>query len=505
MLTSQLFIKHPYTIGIISSLLISILLINLNPLFNTDAVLYLRAAEAFNIGGLDAAIELYPRPFYSMLIGLIQQVSGCTIINAAYWLNTLLFTILISAFVATAGIFTDKKNIYLIAILTIIPFAGINEYRHYIIRDVGYWAFALVAISCFFRHYLNLRISFFFGWVAATVIATLFRPEAIILLLLPLCRLVDIGNTNQQLKRYYSQILGGGLCLLLIIVAADLTLQTHIYTGIIEVINRELQTFHEIQSERFIETSNRVANQILNRFSAEYAQPVLMTGLLYIFFAKLFGLLGPVYLVATGIAIFLARRLTIIPRTILFPYLFSIILVTLPVLTFLANRQFLQARYTMLIALTLILIIPALLNILHEKYHSHFCNVWKKLGLVILLLYVFIDSLVSFGHSKNYMLEGISWLQTNASKNDSIYSNNAQLVYLSGLKTNWKDSREFQYSGVINPASRYSFWAVKINRKNQALQSVMQHKSKQLTKVASFANERGDKLVIYQPKVVRKH
>ncbi len=505
MLTSQLFIKHPYTIGIISSLLISILLINLNPFFNPDAVLYLRAAEAFNIGGLDAAIELYPRPFYSILIGFIQQISGCNIINAAYWLNTALLTLLISAFVATAGIFTDKKHVYLIAVCIIIPFAEINEYRHLIIRDFGCWAFSLIAINCFLRHYLNLRIKFLFGWVAATIVASLFRPEAIILLLLPLCRVADLSNPNQLLKRYYSQILGVGLCLLLIILAADLTLQTHIYTGILEVINRELQTFHEVQSERFIETSNHFAEQILNRYSAEYAQPVLMTGLLYIFFAKLFGLLGPIYLVAIFMAILLTRKLQIIPRNILYPYLFSLILLTLPVLTFLANRQFLQARYTMLIALMLLLILPAMLNILYEKHPNYFCNVWKKLGLIILLLYVFIDSLVSFGHSKNYMLEGINWLQANASKNDSIYSNNAQLAYLSGLNTDWKDSREFQYSGVITSTSRYSFWAVKINRKNQALQAVMQHKLKHLTKVASFANERGDKLVIYKPKVVIEH
>ncbi len=502
---SQLLIKHPYVTGIVGSLLISVFLINSNPLFNTDGVLYLRAAQAFTTGGIDAAIELYPRPFYSILIGLIHQASGLNLIHAAYLLNTLLLAGLVCAFISLAGLFSDKERIHLLAALTIIIFAGLNEHRHYIIRDFGYWAFSLAAIGCFLRHYLNLQVSFFIGWLGCTSIAALFRPEASILLLLPLCRLADLSFTDKQLGRYYSQVMMVAIILPLLLWVIDLVLQANLYVSLLDTINGELQSFRQAQPGSFAEAADRFAGQVLNRFSERYAQPALMMALMYIFFAKFFELLGLAYLIAIGTALFLSRRYQLIPRNILLPYLFAVILLTLPVLDFLANSQFLQARYTMLIVLVCMLMIPSMLDVLYEKYRNRFASGWQKWGLVLLMLYTFFDGLVSFGHSKRYLLEGVDWLQSNASAGASLYSNNAQIAYMSGLEVNWKDSRDFQYAGFVTSVNDYDYWAVKINKNDRLLQFFMRQRVTQLEKLVQFSNGRGDQLVIYKTRSVTEH
>ncbi len=121
------------------------------------------------------------------------------------------------------------------------------------------------------------------------------------------------------------------------------------------------------------------------------------------------------------------------------------------------------------------------------------------------MLYTFFDGLVSFGHSKRYLLEVVDWLQASASAGAILYSNNAQIAYMSGLEVNWKDSRDFQYAGFVTSVNDYDYWAVKINKNDRLLQFLMRQRANQLEKLAQFSNGRGDQLVIYKTRSVTEH
>ena len=71
-------------IGVVVSLLYSALRVWLDPLFNPDGVFYLVAAEAWIENGIGAALEIYWRPFYSILIGAFALLSGLSTVASAH-------------------------------------------------------------------------------------------------------------------------------------------------------------------------------------------------------------------------------------------------------------------------------------------------------------------------------------------------------------------------------------------------------------------------------------
>jgi len=499
---SQRLVDHPFVVGVVFSLLLSTLLTSLNPLFNNDGVLYLRAAEAFSSKGIDAAVQLYPRPFYSVLIGFVHQLTGLDFILSAHLLNTVLLAGLVCSFTMVAGEFSEKKRIYLLAVLTLITFAGLNQYRHYIIRDFGYWTFSLAAIGCFLKHYRNLNWLFFAGWISCTALATLFRPEAVVLFLLPLCRLLDYRLPERCLMIYYRQVITVAIFVLALMWIVGGALSVNLYQELFNAVSSELEFFGHVQGGRFAEATKLFGEQVLNRFSDEYARPALAAGLGYIFFAKFFNLLGAVNLTVLLCAVIIARRSRLVPRAIIVPYVFAITLVAIPVFMFLANRQFLQGRYIMLIALLCLFLVPPFLDLLYTRFWNKNIKGWQKIGGVTLLLYLFLDSLVSFGYSKHYMLEGISWMQSNIASDSSVYSNSGQLIYMTKLNTQWPESMSFQSTGMANPGRDYNIWAVKLNKNDEQLRAYLQQRTPPLVELASFFNKRGDQLAVYESQVL---
>ena len=84
-------------IGVIVSLLYSLLRLWIDPLFNPDAVYYLIAAEAWLESGVAAALEIYWRPFYSILIGGFALISGLSTLASAHVIDALFAATLLVA------------------------------------------------------------------------------------------------------------------------------------------------------------------------------------------------------------------------------------------------------------------------------------------------------------------------------------------------------------------------------------------------------------------------
>ena len=119
---------------------------------NDDAFLYLRTAQIFQVQGIGAAFEYYAWAAYPVLLGLVAAL-GLELFTAAYVLNAALFALLAFAFVSVCREFSTERRLLGLAALTILLFPEINEYRYYILRDTGFWAFSVLGLWWLIRYH----------------------------------------------------------------------------------------------------------------------------------------------------------------------------------------------------------------------------------------------------------------------------------------------------------------------------------------------------------------
>lgn len=157
---------------------------------NADATFYLIIADAYKAGGLAATTELYDRPFYSILIGLLSETSSLSSYQAANILNTGLFALLGFAFVRLVQSLEGSKRAQWLAALTIIAFPTLANYRDYLIKDFGYWAFMTLSISEFLFFQNRKAVRHLALWLLFGLLAVAFRPEGLfIIAVLPMALL----------------------------------------------------------------------------------------------------------------------------------------------------------------------------------------------------------------------------------------------------------------------------------------------------------------------------
>ena len=167
---------------------------------NDDAFVYVRTAEIFQRQGIGAAFDHFAWAGYSVLIGL-TAAAGLELITAAYLLNGLFYAILTYAFVSICREFSEDRRLLAFAVLTILLFPEINEYRFQILRDSGFWAFSLLGVWWLIRYGAEGSWKFCLYFCGAMLLAAIFRPEAILYLLLaPLCLLFD--HRHERAERY---------------------------------------------------------------------------------------------------------------------------------------------------------------------------------------------------------------------------------------------------------------------------------------------------------------
>ena len=133
------------------SILISAWLIHNDPLINRDGITYLRTAEAYLNHGLIAAIQLFDRPFLSVISGELHRATSLSLAISAQLVVTSLYVTLCLAFVSTIGLLGGDRRTQIIAALIVLSHPVINGYRSDIMRDPGYWAMGVLAFRQLLR------------------------------------------------------------------------------------------------------------------------------------------------------------------------------------------------------------------------------------------------------------------------------------------------------------------------------------------------------------------
>ena len=98
-----------------ASLLLSLWLITIDPLINRDAILYLRAADAYLESGFFASQQVFARPLISVSIALLHQLTGINLISAGLLLISVFYALFCAGFVATVRTLGGDHRVQLIA------------------------------------------------------------------------------------------------------------------------------------------------------------------------------------------------------------------------------------------------------------------------------------------------------------------------------------------------------------------------------------------------------
>lgn len=470
----------------LASLLLSLAAVYFDDLINRDGILYIDTASAYLQGGLDEASKLYNWPFFSIIIAYSHKLTTLPLQTNAYFITILLFVLLNDTLVRISHkLLPNKKQIF-IAALFLLCFQPINEYRDFIIRDIGYWAFASLSLYYLILFIETPTLKTATLWQLVAIAAVLFRLEGVLLLLgLPLFLFV-IQKPSDGLKHYLTLnflfIVILPLTLLITLSSYDkhaafskidsISYYTNI-DGVLSTLNKSTLT---------------LKTKILNKYSEDYAGLILISGLIIMLFYKLLEALGIGY-----IALYLTgwkKKLSTQPSTTPNLLYYFLALNIFILVVFILHQHFITTRYTVLTLITLLLLMLPILCSLVEK-------AWITKNRFILFISGFIlffylaDSLIQ-SSSKTYIKNTAIWAAENLPKESKILTDDKVIEYYSKTQKRNKLTTEKN----LNRYQNYDYLIV-IKKKKYPERSIISN-NKTLSIVYSEKNQKGDSANIYR-------
>ncbi len=134
-----------------ASLLLSVWCVFLDDVINNDGILYLRTAELIGRGEWQAAIESYKWFFYPLLIAIFGKLTGLGLELSAHVLNAGFTALTVAAFISLIRELGGSRSAVTAAVVLVLLFPGLNEYRSFVIRDAGFLAFYMLALLLFIK------------------------------------------------------------------------------------------------------------------------------------------------------------------------------------------------------------------------------------------------------------------------------------------------------------------------------------------------------------------
>lgn len=433
--TQELFRRYDLQlIAIIASCILSGIILAQHQPFNIDGIIYLAAAQTFLSNGLHAAMAIYPWPFYSVLIATTAKFSHLSLEHSAYLLNTLLNTATILSFIALVKILGGSRKTQFFGLIVILIYPYLNHSRGDIERDLGYYAFALLSCLFFIRYLRTQDWPSAINWGISIIIATLFRVEgAIFMVIAPFAvLLLPKLNLSHKILSYIKLHTINLICLAIALLG--LILLPHHSSVNLGRLPEFIQFFRHglgIIQNTLTNNAQTLQKNIPDLGDFDIAFAFILMGLVGVLLQTLINTMGLAYVVLVYHA--LRYKLLAMDNAALSGWLTYLLLNIIIVITFLLTQFFLSARYTGLLCLLLIITVPFSLATIHTHWQLHEnCFTGKKWLLPIIAiigLILLVDSTVHFGTSKTYLVEAGTWINQNTSPTSRVFSNDAQLAY----------------------------------------------------------------------------
>ncbi|HSW94183.1 MAG TPA: hypothetical protein VLJ15_07520 [Gammaproteobacteria bacterium] len=472
---------------------------------NPDAICYLLSAASMS-KGLSVASHLCPQaswPFYSLLIFGLTQLTHVSYTTSAYCLNGFFSLISVITFMLIVNSLTHQKRVLILAAVVILLAHEFNGVRVEIVRDHGFWAFYLTSLFFALRYVKNAHGKWTDAllWAISLIAATLFRIEgAVFLVLFPFIVFLDRRLAFRQRALSFLRL---NTLTIFVGIALSAWIATHPEQSLGRLTELSFQLLHGMTEfiQSFERTANGLARYVLSLFSARDATWILMLLFIGWYLVSVISNLSPIY--AALIIYAWCKKLAGFPResrVVIWGYILINIFITL---FFLVDHLFLAKRYLIALSLTLMLWVPFALDHLIKGWHQ---RKWPVLLVGFIMLVYGASGIFDLGHSKKYIREGGDWLSTHATPEQTIYSNDYQLLYYSNHFGDLIFSEGVRFQNLNTIANgkwrQYDYVALRVNEKDLKKNPVLNEIN--LSPVAVFQNDRGDTVRIYETHSGRK-
>lgn len=491
-------IRFVRLVTVLGSLLLSLLAVMLNELPNTDAYTYARTADIALDQGIAAAFEHYQWAHFSLLLAGIQSVTGLSMFAAANSVNALLFALLSVSFVNIVAALTPSRRTIWLAVACVLLYPHLNEFRAYVIRDIGYLAFCLLAVYYLIVYAESLRLRFGLYFMLSCLAASLFRPEALLFLfatpvaiLVPTQSLVNLRQRAflrlQTLSVLTVLLLGAALALLALDIPAQLQVFLRIYQPF-------LSNLAPLLGGDAPALEQAVFGNYAAQFVGDYTGIFLGTGLIAILLACIIDSLG--LAVAPLLFYGALRRFLRLSQPGLAVVICWLLTAAAILLMFMLITRFVTTRYTLLFCTLLLVFLPFVLDRGWSFAISQQRKGFMRWAL-FLAVFAAADAHLSFGASKQHLESASRWINASTRASAPLLTNEIHIAYQSGRVEHYDEVRREISGELILSATPGTIIAVTPRDSFQShLDAGISNGSLRL--IQQFEAERGADLMIFE-------
>lgn len=494
------FFRHTwsvYIVAIVISLLLSAWISVRESVINPDAICYVTSAETIGTAGIAAAAKLCDQSkwvFFSILIYGVSAITHLSSVASAYLLDSLFSLISVVTFIYIVRLLDGSLRTLWFAAFVILLAHDFDSVREYIIRDHGFWAFYLVSVASLLKFFRLLEWRYALLWSWSIALATLFRIEgALFLLLMPFCVFFLKQDVKTRLKGFIQ------LNFLTVFIAAGLIFcvshfSQHDTSHLSRLVELQYKLLHVwgMLTANFHAAAIGLAQHVLNQDAAKDANFVLFILLVVWYAVSVISSLSVIY--AGLVAYAMWRRvptLDVPARFVIWGYIVINLGITI---IFIAENMFISKRYLIALTLLFLLWVPFALEVLIQQRTA-----MRKWILPVVFSLVIISSLggiFDFGYSKTYIRQAGQWLSDNIPTNALIFSNDEQVMYYSKHYGNTIFNQPHKLTALLQDKWKtYDYLVFREGKNESEMNVIIQMK---LSPVKTFLNKRGDRVIIYK-------
>lgn len=409
----------PETVVLVLSVVLSLIAISGVVTIGKDAALYMTIAQDIDEHGLFVMFDRFDWPWISLLIAYTHKLTGMGYETAAYFYSVL--------FMAGLSLFTvltvkrQEPEAVWWAVLLVLSVPAFNGFRDEIIRETGYWFFAVLAVWAIQpAQELSWKRGVLFQ--VAVVAAMWFRFEATFLAAagalygLLVYRKSGVKNIILMQVKIGWVFLAGWILFLAALPMLDPAKLSRIYS--------QISMFDPVSLYySFIQTSDIFAREALLKWSYSDAPKMLLAGIFFIlvFRALTYVGIGSVFFISRDFRQNFRQQL---PRfgmnTVAAGFYFLVLFL------FFVQNKFVNSRYMVLLVL---LLLPVLIVSASRFFREH--RKWGKVFLAFSIC-VALSNVISLSDKKTHYIEAAQWVRDSARQDASIFYEDARVQYYAG-------------------------------------------------------------------------
>lgn len=462
---------------------------------NNDGILYMQTAAAFIAGGYAKAMEVFSWPFFPIVIAWLHLLTGLGLETSAYVINAIMLIIASVAFLRISEEICPAKANLWVPVLIVVTLPLLNDYRSYVIRGHGYWAFTLLALQYFIIYYKQSSMRAALLWQVFAVLGVLFRIEGVVFILFAPFLFLFYREKRASFLYHYIRLTS-----ILIPAAIVAVVVLFGYILKIERLSGALQLRLSYTMPSSLLTSIREASagleSLMPRLSSSEALVVTVSGLMALVVFKLVKNINLFYLAIVVVGRY--RRWISLSRESGIVLAFFAISIA-PVVVIAGNQLFASTRYTVLPIIFFSLIASQYLAYLFQKLREE-KRILSLSILMALVVLFFLDAIIHTSAIKGNIVTASEWVIGNIEPNAKVVCNNKRFVFYTKERCTYRrlsDTQPVVRLKYIVEHEDYNYMLIWVEGDDRKMRRYLGG-NRRLELMKTFENKRHDEARIYK-------